>query len=421
MRLTTRPLHCHVQGERSTQNYRLIECLENDLQPSHKYPMLFPAFSLFMISVVGFIAVWRHCVVMGYMSSVHTAYSSDFVRALDEWYAPAYTEPMESILFLATEETSALPSRFTYPDTPTAVQAEMAKALRERVHVRVLVQPGSMQRYLFESALIRAGLSLPAQNISFLNISHCDIWARDTGPIWLRRARDGARKMVRPTFSLWGYLVGDHIHGPWASCDVPNRVPNQLSKALGIAIEEAEDFVTEGGDKSFNGYGTVLMSRAVERQRHPTLSDMQIEDLAKRYLHVRHVVWIDEGVVDDEQSFRGVFEGEGGRRVYTAIGTGGHVDECARFIGPRTVVLPQLTSGQAQRSPLATLTSARLERNAAQLGAQTDQDGQPLIIERMPYPEELSLSGVNASDGVFSLLAQLPELGLRQGQDINVM
>ena len=48
------------------------------------------------------------------------------VNATSGWYAPAYTEPMDSILLLATDHTSALPSRFDgYPDTPTAVQAEM--------------------------------------------------------------------------------------------------------------------------------------------------------------------------------------------------------------------------------------------------------------------------------------------------------
>jgi hypothetical protein len=60
--------------------------------------------------------------------------------------------------------------------------------------------------------------------------------------------------MVKPKFTLWGYLVGDHVRGPWAQCDVPNTVPDQLSDPLGgIPVESATDFVTEGGDKSFNG------------------------------------------------------------------------------------------------------------------------------------------------------------------------
>ena len=351
-------------------------------------------------------------------------------QTTDGWYAPAYTEPMDSILLLATDETSALPSRFSYPDTPTAVQAEMAKALHTHVHVRVLVDPASAtQRRSFETALTRAGVTLPARNVSFVNVSHCDIWARDTGPIWLRRAgrRRGGRleaslRMVKPTFSLWGYLVGSHVRGPWATCDVPNTVPDQLSRALGgISVDVATDFVTEGGDKSFNGHGTVLMSRAVERQRHPGLSDAQIEELARRHLRATHVVWTGEGVADDEQSFRGPLVGEEGRRVYTTIGTGGHVDECARFVGSSTVVVPQLTAEQAQRSPLAATTARRMDANAALLGNQTDQDGRPLRVQRMPYPEELSLRGVNASDGVYQLLSQLPELGLDPQGSVDVV
>ena len=93
---------------------------------------------------------------------------------MDDWYAPAYTERMDSILLLATDVTSALPTRFNgSPDTPTAVQAEMAKALHSRVHVRVLVDISSTQRTNFEAALSRIGVSLPTENISFINVTHC--------------------------------------------------------------------------------------------------------------------------------------------------------------------------------------------------------------------------------------------------------
>lgn len=342
---------------------------------------------------------------------------------VDDWYAPAYTERMDSILLLATDVNSALPERFHgHPDTPTAVQAAMAKALRSRVHVRVLVDPSSRtQRTNFEAALARIGVSLPAKNISFINVTHCDIWARDTGPIWLRRRSTGERRMLKPKFSLWGYLVGNHVQGPWSTCDVPNLVPDQLAAPLGVSLQSAADFVTEGGDKSFNGLGTVLMSKAVERQRHPGLSDGQIEALARRYLRVRHVVWSGAGVADDEQSFRGPLAGERGRLVYTTIGTGGHVDECARFVGPSTVVVPQLTAEQRRRSPLAALTAARLDTNALSLANQTDQDGVLLTVERMPYPEEIYLENLNSSDGTFNLLTQLPELKLERAQNLTVI
>ena len=351
------------------------------------------------------------------------------VNATSGWYAPAYTEPMDSILLLATDHTSALPSRFDgYPDTPTAVQAEMAKALHPHVRVRVLVTPGSHEQLRFEAALARAGVPRPLPaNISFLPVRHCDIWARDAGPIWLRHRGSGARRMVKPTYTLWGYLVGGprgrgHVDGPWASCDVPNTVPDQLAPLLGVPVEDASPFKTEGGDKSFNGRGTVLMSLAVERQRHPGLSVAHIEKLARTHLKAAHVVWIDQGVQDDEQSFRGPLRGgaNGEQPLYTAIGTGGHVDEAARFVGPRTVVVPQLTAAQAAESRVGAVTAARMDANAKMLEGQTDEAGRPLRVERMPFPEELTLK-VNRSDEVFTLLMQLPELKLDADAQIEIV
>jgi len=226
--------------------------------------------------------------------------------------------------------------------------------------------------------------------------------------------------MVNPTFSLWGYLVGDHVDGEWASCDVPNRVPDQLAPLLSIPVEHARPFVTEGGDKSFNGRGTVLMSKAVEQQRHPNRTIAEIEGLARTYLRVRHIVWTDEGVADDEQSFRGPQQASGGRSVYTTIGTGGHVDECARFVDPTTVILPQLTAEQAKSSPMAALTASRLDANAASLSRAVDQDGHPLSVVRMPFPDEIVMR-VNRSDGVYQQLLQLPELHLSSAGEIDVV
>ena len=88
-------------------------------------------------------------------SSVKRADADDNAEG---WYAPAYTEPMDSILLLAQDPDVqfADPSKFTYPDTITAVQAELAKALHTHVHVRVLVDPKSTahQQRSFELALM---------------------------------------------------------------------------------------------------------------------------------------------------------------------------------------------------------------------------------------------------------------------------
>lgn len=149
-----------------------------------------------------------------------------------------------------------------------------------------------------------------------------------------------------------------HVQGPWADCDVPNKVPDQLNKLFGYPLDKVQ-YASEGGDKSFNGKGSVIMSKVrvfpkrstamlivpiepsvssqliflapcnfpcsvqvVEMQRNPRLTVDEIEAAAKRAFHVSHIVWVDQGVGDDDQSFRGTLPGARGSKLYTAIGDG---------------------------------------------------------------------------------------------------
>ena len=96
------------------------------------------------------------------------------------------------------------------------------------------------------------------------------------------------------------------------------------------------------------------------------------------------------------------------------------MDEAARFVEPRTVVVPQLTAAQAAESRVGAVTAARMDANAKMLVGQTDEVGRPLRVERMPFPEELTLK-VNRSDEVFTLLMQLPELKLDADAEIEIV
>ena len=216
-----------------------------------------------------------------------------------------------------------------------------------------------------------------------------------------------------------GYLVKDQVRGLWERCDVPNRIPAQLAASFGTPLDRM-GYNTEGGDHSFNGRGAVLMSLAVERQRNPGLSVAELEAAHRAHLHVSHVVWVDKGLADDDQSFRGPVTGRGGRRLYTPLTTGGHVDEFARFVAPSTVLLAEVSPAQRAGSPVAEETHRRLEHARAMLEGQTDQDGTPLTVLRAPTPGDLTLT-VGKGDGVFEVLRSLPALALKAADEVELI
>ena len=80
------------------------------------------------------------------------------------------------------------------------------------------------------------------------------------------------------------------------------------------------------------------------------------------YLGAKKILWLGEGIEGDD--------------------TDGHIDELARFVGPRTVVAP------LEDDP-SDLNFKPLEENFARLNRMTDQDGQPLEIVPLPMPRPM--------------------------------
>lgn len=225
--------------------------------------------------------------------------------------------------------------------------------------------------------------------MEILPVTHGDIWLRDTGPIW-SRSEHGDLAMVWMGFDNWGYFP--RITGQWASCDIPNYLPRDLGAALGIPVYRTP-LIAEGGDKSFNGKGSLICCRAVEKGRNPEFSFTEIEALLLRSFNVTHIVWLDEGLADDDQTFDVHDRYQGGTlpsRVFTPLCTGGHVDEFCRFVGPRMVLLAEVHRECRQRmNAIEAITRHRMERNFQLLSEQRDQDGAPLEILRMPLPPNM--------------------------------
>ncbi len=155
-----------------------------------------------------------------------------------------------------------------------------------------------------------------------------DVWLRDTGP--LVRA-DGSA--LRCRFNGWGgkYLMdGDQAIGA------------ELARDAGLPVVES-DWVLEGGAIDGDGTGLVVTTEQclLNPNRNPELSRQDIEARLARDLGFTRVLWLGDGLINDH--------------------TDGHVDNLARFVGPKRLALPRATGSDDPNAAIYADAKARAE------------------------------------------------------------
>jgi len=222
-----------------------------------------------------------------------------------------------------------------------------------------------------------ARAELPA-HIRVVEISHDDSWMRDVGPTFVTNGR--GRRGVDWRFNAWGGLSGG-LYFPWDQDDLVAR------KVLEI---EGNDryralIVNEGGAIHVDGEGTALVTEQVllNPNRNGDMPKDEVERHLKAHLGVQSVIWLGEGVVDDE--------------------TGGHVDNLACFVRPGAVALHWTDN---KRDPQFAVSQDAFER----LSSARDARGRRITVIKLPMPGPLryrpeEVLGVQARDGVRGRIA----------------
>lgn len=210
-------------------------------------------------------------------------------------------------------------------------------------------------------SLSRAGVDLG--RVDFVPFATDRVWTRDSGPIFVR---EGASLVALDWhFNAWAK------YNNWHDDD---RLPQQIADYLGVERLQptlnGRRIVLEGGSIDVDGDGLLLTTEECllsdVQARNPGLTRDQIETVLKENLGVRAVVWLHRGIAGDD--------------------THGHIDDCTRFVAPRTVLTAvEDDAGDANYEPL--------RENLERLRAFRDPQGQRLEVVTLPMPSPLEFDG----------------------------
>ena len=222
-------------------------------------------------------------------------------------------------------------------DAPRRDVAAMVLALAETNRVRLLVNDG------WAEASARAALGDAAEMV---RARYGDIWLRDTGPIFARSG--GSAVAIRFKTNAWG-----------GKFDLPDdaTVGDDIAELAGWPVLKF-DFVLEGGAVDHDGEGTILATRqTLLNPNRNGWSAREAEAALAKALGAKTVIWIDEGLRNDH--------------------TDGHIDNIARFVGPRRVAC-QAPSGADDPNAETLHTIARTLEQA------TDAKGRKIEVVCVP-------------------------------------
>lgn len=195
----------------------------------------------------------------------------------------------------------------------------------ERVYVDVIE---ALSKY--EPVLLLADPSVRADHInkqlrdSDTNLSNVyihsvavnDVWARDCGPIFVRKRTESNAALPEFAITDWEYNAWGGKYPPF---DDDNLLPAWIAEKFGIHRYPA-GMVLEGGSIETNGEGVLLTTESVllNENRNPGLRKQDIEKRLKAYLGIEKIIWLKDGLKGDD--------------------TDGHIDDLSRFLNNNTIL-----------------------------------------------------------------------------------
>ncbi len=328
---------------------------------------------------------------------------------------PAEWETHESTWLVWPKNQATWPGRLL--KEVESVYIEMMAALLSCEKVKLLVpDKPAAETVLKKLAVKKADTS----KLIFYKVNTVDTWIRDYGPIFVKSviARSEATKsfgklrmvsevesqsLRRDCFASLAMTSESKAFTKWEFNAWGGKYKD-LARDNGVVdrIPELKKYrrwdtgmVLEGGSIEVNGRGTCLTTEQclLSPRRNPKLSRRDIEHRLGKYLGIKKVIWLSEGIEGDD--------------------TDGHVDDIARFVNPNTVI------AAAEENP-SDPNQLILKRNLEILRSERDAGGRRLRVIELPMPGRVfipaSLRGATAtkSFGKLRMVSEVESQSLRR-------
>jgi agmatine deiminase len=283
---------------------------------------------------------------------------------------PAEWEPQRATWLAWPHNRSDWPGKFA---PIPYVYAEIVRHLARFTRVELIVKDARAEaeaRKILTHAnvLQKNALSVLNEAIGFHQWPTNRGWLRDSGPIFVKD-KAGRVAITDWKFNAWA---------KYKNWKLDNAIPEKIAEVRGCksfaatvgADGNLRQMVLEGGSIDVNGQGLLLTTEecllSPVQQRNVGMSREKIEAALGSMLGVEKVMWLERGIVGDD--------------------THGHVDDIARFVGPRTVLA-------ATESDVADENYLILKENFKRLRKMTDVAGKALEVIPLPMPAAVMFKG----------------------------
>ena len=228
--------------------------------------------------------------------------------------------------------------------------ARVAQAIASCEPLQLLVRPA-------EAAEARR---LCGSTVQIVEFELSDSWLRDTGPTFVHSLKDGTVAGVDWFFNAYGSIPSGTDGKPEEDEEFihDQNLAAQILERTGSVRLEAP-LILEGGSIHVDGAGTLLTTEQCLLRRNPNQTSAEIEEILRHFLGAEVVIWLGEGLIDDE--------------------TSGHVDNLACFV--REGVVLALTCEDPEDSNFKPL-----QDNLRRLQRARNAQGQALEILTVNQP-----------------------------------